>query len=109
MATGRYAPHVSGKPTDILSGMYYVGLTPGPRQESFQSQPGCQFLDILGEINFSSSSPTEAIEKIEKLSKLVVVGKCFKKRHFFAKAIQENIPQGENGHDKHHGLARQRV
>ena len=51
-------------------------------------------MDILGEFNFLTNSATETITIVEKLSKLVVRPNVSMKDIYFAKAIQENIPEG---------------
>ena len=51
-------------------------------------------LDIVKEMDFKSSSATEAIAKIEKLSKLVMVANVTIKDIFMAQAIKDNIPDG---------------
>ena len=51
-------------------------------------------LDIVNEMDFKSSSATEAIVKIEKLSKLVMGANVSIKDIFFAQAIKDNIPEG---------------
>ena len=51
-------------------------------------------LDIVKEMDFKSSSATEAIAKIEKLSKLVMVANVTIKDIFIAQAIKDNIPDG---------------
>ena len=50
--------------------------------------------DIVNEMNFRSSSATEAIGKIEKLSKLVLGANVTIKDIFMAQAIKDNIPDG---------------
>ena len=50
-------------------------------------------LDIVNELNLKSSSATEAVAKIEKLSKLVVGGNVTIRDIFMAQAIKDNIPE----------------
>ena len=49
-------------------------------------------LDIVNELNLKSSSATETVAKIEKLSKLVVGGNVTIRNIFMAQAIKDNIP-----------------
>ena len=51
-------------------------------------------LDIINKLNLKSSSATEAVAKIEKLSKLVIGGNVTIKDIFMAQAIKDNIPDG---------------
>ena len=51
-------------------------------------------LDILNELNLKSSSATDAVSKIEKLSKLVVGDNVTIRDIFMAQAIKDNIPDG---------------
>ena len=53
-------------------------------------------LDIVNQLKFDSSSATEAIAKIDKLSK----HKCINWKYFFPLAIIDNIPEG--GADSHY-------
>ena len=50
--------------------------------------------DIVNELNLKSSSATEAVAKIEKLSKLVIGGNVIIRDIFMAQAIKDNIPDG---------------
>ena len=51
-------------------------------------------LDIVNKMCFKSSSTTEAIAKIEKLSKLVLGANVTIKDIFMAQAIKDNNPDG---------------
>ena len=51
-------------------------------------------LDILNELNLKSSSATEAVANIEKLSKLVVGDNVTIRDIFMAHAIKDNILDG---------------
>ena len=51
-------------------------------------------LDIVNELNLKSSSATEAVAKIKKLSKLVVGGNVTIRDIFMAQPIKDNIPDG---------------
>ena len=50
--------------------------------------------DIVNELNFKSSSATEAVAKIEKLSKLVSGENVTIREIIMAQAIMDNIPDG---------------
>jgi hypothetical protein len=51
-------------------------------------------LDIVNKLNLKSNSATEAVAKIEKLSKLVIGGNVIIRDIFMAQAIKDNIPDG---------------
>ena len=83
---------------DSLTGYLVFGQQPPPFSEIlmdidslFKVNRVSNAFDIVNEMNFRSSSATEAIGKIEKLSKLVI-GANVTKDIFMAQAIKDNIP-----------------
>ena len=86
---------------DSLTGYLVFGQQPPPFSEIlmdidslFKVNRVSNAFDIVNEMNFRSSSATEAIGKIEKLSKLVWGANVTIKDIFMAQAIKDNIPDG---------------